>query len=410
MTKILLVEDDKNLREIYGVRLSAEGYQVISTGNGEEALASAVGEKPDLIVSDVMMPKISGFEMLYLLKGNDATKNIPIIMLTALSSETQRDRGDNLGADRYLVKSQVGLEDIVRTVHEVLAEYGIEKPADGLSASAPLDTTMPVASQTAPESSLITPEPIINNPSILGTNFASAVDAASTPFDIDNDTSSDNDSNNNSDVNVPPANVDGDATDLNNGATSASSVQQSQTVKQAEAPMSQTASVAVTNQVPMKPAAYQSAYNPNVATHPAMASNNAAPQMPDTPMRVPMPIENGQNNMGNADQTVSKPVVNVPQAQLQPQPQIQVQQPTSSEPQGSQMAQSAQITQPAQNNTSVNTAPNMATMPNAQVNQVPSMPNQGTSQPVGLGGERNIAPVERRTPRIDIDSLLNGVA
>lgn len=410
MTKILLVEDDKNLREIYGVRLSAEGYQVISTGNGEEALASAVGEKPDLIVSDVMMPKISGFEMLYLLKGNDATKNIPIIMLTALSSETQRDRGDNLGADRYLVKSQVGLEDIVRTVHEVLAEYGIEKPADGLSASAPLDTTMSVASQTAPESSLITPEPIIDNPSILGTNFASAVDAAPTPFDIDNDKSSDNDSNNNSDVNVPTANVDGDATDLNNVATSTSSVQQSQTVKQAEAPMSQTASVAATNQVPMKPAAYQSAYNPNVATHPAMASNNVAPQMPDTPMRVPMSTENGQNNMGNAGQTVSMPVVNVPQAQPQPQPQMQVQQPTSSEPQDSQMAQAAQMIQPAQNNTSVNTAPNMATMPNAQVNQVPSMPNQGTSQPVGLGGERKIEPVERRTPRIDIDSLLNGVA
>lgn len=158
----------------------------------------------------------------------------------------------------------------------------------------------------------------------------------------------------------------------------------------------------------MKPAAYQSAYNPNVATHPAMASNNAAPQMPDTPMRVPMSTENGQNNMGNAGQTVSMPVANAPQAQAQPQ--MQVQQPTSSEPQDSQMAQAAQIIQPAQNNISVNTAPNMATMPNAQVNQVPSMPNQGTSQPVGLGGERKIEPVERRTPRIDIDSLLNGVA
>lgn len=120
MTKILLVEDDKSLREIYSVRLLAEGYTLISSGDGEEALAVAIGEKPDLIVSDVMMPKISGFEMLDLLRSNDSTKNIPIIMLTALSSEKQRERGNRLGADRYLIKSQVGIEDIVRTVHEVL--------------------------------------------------------------------------------------------------------------------------------------------------------------------------------------------------------------------------------------------------------------------------------------------------
>ena len=114
MTKILLVEDDKSLREIYSVRLLAEGYTLISSGDGEEALAVAIGEKPDLIVSDVMMPKISGFEMLDLLRSNDSTKNIPIIMLTALSSEKQRERGNRLGADRYLIKSQVGIEDIVR--------------------------------------------------------------------------------------------------------------------------------------------------------------------------------------------------------------------------------------------------------------------------------------------------------
>lgn len=120
MTKILLVEDDKSLREIYGVRLIAEGYSVVSAEDGEKALAVAIGERPDLIISDVMMPKISGFEMLDLLRGNESTKNVRVIMLTALSSEQQRERGERLGADRYLVKSQVGIEDIVRTVHEVL--------------------------------------------------------------------------------------------------------------------------------------------------------------------------------------------------------------------------------------------------------------------------------------------------
>ena len=122
MAKILLVEDDKSLREIYGVRLLAEGYDIVSAGDGEEALAMAIKERPNLIVSDVMMPKISGFDMLDILRSTTETKDIKVIMMTALSSEDQRLRGEQLGADRYLVKSQVGIEDVVRTVHEVLAD------------------------------------------------------------------------------------------------------------------------------------------------------------------------------------------------------------------------------------------------------------------------------------------------
>lgn len=122
MTKILLVEDDKSLREIYGVRLLAEGYDIVSAGDGEEALAMAIKERPELIVSDVMMPKISGFDMLDILRSTTETKDIKVIMMTALSSEDQRARGQALGADRYLVKSQVGIEDVVRTVHDVLGD------------------------------------------------------------------------------------------------------------------------------------------------------------------------------------------------------------------------------------------------------------------------------------------------
>ena len=120
MTKVLLVEDDKSLREIYGVRLLAEGYDIVSAGDGEEALAMAIKEKPQLIISDVMMPKISGFDMLDILRSTTETRDIKVIMMTALSSDDQRARGEQLGADRYLVKSQVGIEDVVRTVHEVL--------------------------------------------------------------------------------------------------------------------------------------------------------------------------------------------------------------------------------------------------------------------------------------------------
>ena len=130
MAKILLVEDDKSLREIYGVRLLAEGYDIVSAGDGEEALAMAIKERPQLILSDVMMPKISGFDMLDILRSTTETKDIKVIMMTALSSEDQRQRGESLGANRYLVKSQVGIEDVVRAVHEVLGDTpGAAQPA-----------------------------------------------------------------------------------------------------------------------------------------------------------------------------------------------------------------------------------------------------------------------------------------
>ncbi|MBQ3309318.1 response regulator [Candidatus Saccharibacteria bacterium] len=140
MTKIMLVEDDKSLREIYSIRLVAEGYEVVSAGDGEEALAMAVQQRPDLILSDVMMPKISGFDMLDILRSTPETKDIKVIMMTALSSEDQRERGENLGANKYLVKSQVGIEDVVNAVHEVLGD----KEAAGTANSAQTgDATTP---------------------------------------------------------------------------------------------------------------------------------------------------------------------------------------------------------------------------------------------------------------------------
>lgn len=155
MTKILLVEDDKSLREIYGVRLLAEGYDIVSAGDGEEALAMAIKDRPNLIISDVMMPKISGFDMLDILRSTTETKDIRVIMMTALSSEDQRARGESLGADRYLVKSQVGIEDVVRTVHEVLGDapvasvpaFGTPAPAVGMR---PAPVTAPAPRPVAP--------------------------------------------------------------------------------------------------------------------------------------------------------------------------------------------------------------------------------------------------------------------
>ena len=141
MSKVMVVEDDNSLREIYSIRLTAEGYEVVSAGDGEEALAVAVREKPDLILSDVMMPKISGFDMLDILRQTPETKDIKVIMMTALSSEDQRARGEGLGADKYLVKSQVGIEDVINAIHETLGDK---------AGSAPASET-PVAPAPAPE-------------------------------------------------------------------------------------------------------------------------------------------------------------------------------------------------------------------------------------------------------------------
>ena len=162
MTKILLVEDDKSLREIYGVRLLAEGYDIVSAGDGEEALAMAIKDRPDLIVSDVMMPKISGFDMLDILRSTTETKGIKVIMMTALSSEEQRLRGVALGADRYLVKSQVGIEDVVRTVHEVLGDAPVttQAPAFVVPAVTPAPAVAPVPIAMTPPAPIPTPMPV----------------------------------------------------------------------------------------------------------------------------------------------------------------------------------------------------------------------------------------------------------
>ena len=143
MSKIMVVEDDASLREIYSIRITAEGYEVVSAGDGEEALAVAVREKPDLILSDVMMPKISGFDMLDILRSTPETAGIKVIMMTALSADDQRKRGEQLGADRYLVKSQVGIEDVVNVIHEVL---GDKQPAAPTSVSSPAPASTPAPS------------------------------------------------------------------------------------------------------------------------------------------------------------------------------------------------------------------------------------------------------------------------
>jgi DNA-binding response OmpR family regulator len=114
--KILLVEDDTALAAVYKSRLELEGFDIREVNNGEDALSAAVEYKPDLILLDAMMPKISGFDVLDILRNTPDTSNVRIIMLTALSQPKDKERAEALGVDDYLVKSQVVIGDVVERV------------------------------------------------------------------------------------------------------------------------------------------------------------------------------------------------------------------------------------------------------------------------------------------------------
>lgn len=126
--KILLVEDDSALATVYVSRLQLEGFDVKHVANGEDALSSAVAYKPDLILLDAMMPKISGFDVLDILRNTPETTNIRVIMLTALSQAKDKERAEHLGVDDYLVKSQVVISDVVARIKHHLGMDGSTPP------------------------------------------------------------------------------------------------------------------------------------------------------------------------------------------------------------------------------------------------------------------------------------------
>ena len=118
--KILLVEDDDRLASVYETRLQSEGFTTKRVANGEDALAMAIQVKPDLILLDVMMPKVSGFDVLDILRNTPETAKIKIIMLTALSQDSDKERAVSLGVDDYLIKSHVVIADVVDRVKKQL--------------------------------------------------------------------------------------------------------------------------------------------------------------------------------------------------------------------------------------------------------------------------------------------------
>lgn len=118
--KVLLVEDDRDLIEMYETKFKMEGFEVIKAENGVGALELVKREKPVIILLDIVMPELDGFQVLKSLRADPGTKDIPVILLTNLSQETDIKKGVELGAVDYLVKANFTPNEVVAKVRKVL--------------------------------------------------------------------------------------------------------------------------------------------------------------------------------------------------------------------------------------------------------------------------------------------------
>lgn len=122
-SKILMADDDQMLLEMYKERLDLSGYQTIACSNGEDLVKKVKDFAPDLIMLDVMMPKMDGYTTLAALKSDPQSKNIPVIMLTALMRDFNREKAIDSGADDYLIKSEAMPSDVIAKIEQVLTNY-----------------------------------------------------------------------------------------------------------------------------------------------------------------------------------------------------------------------------------------------------------------------------------------------
>lgn len=117
---VLLVEDDQMILDMYKLRLEKEGYRIFTTDKGSEALELAKHEKPDVILLDVILPEVDGFSILQELKKNKVTHHIPVVLLTNLGQESDRDKGKAMGANDYYVKVEHDPSDVVTKIKSLL--------------------------------------------------------------------------------------------------------------------------------------------------------------------------------------------------------------------------------------------------------------------------------------------------
>ena len=119
MAKILIAEDERDIRDLISFTLQFAGHQVITANNGEEAVQLALKEIPDLVLTDVRMPKMTGYEACKLIKADPTTQHIPVIFLSAKGQEAEVQTGLDSGADEYLLKP-FAPDQLTRKVAEIL--------------------------------------------------------------------------------------------------------------------------------------------------------------------------------------------------------------------------------------------------------------------------------------------------
>jgi len=118
--KILIVEDDKFLVKAYQIKFDKAGFEVILATNGAEGLKLAKKEIPALIILDLMLPKMNGFEFLAEAKKDKAIKNIPVIALSNLGQKSDQDKALSLGAAEYFIKTEYTLEEIIQKIRKYI--------------------------------------------------------------------------------------------------------------------------------------------------------------------------------------------------------------------------------------------------------------------------------------------------
>lgn len=118
--KILLIEDDSFLISMYTVKFELENFEVVAAEDGEKGLGLAIKEKPDIILLDILLPKMNGFEVLKELKNNKETSPIPVILLTNLSQKNEIEQGLALGAQDYLIKAHFMPSEVMDKIKKVL--------------------------------------------------------------------------------------------------------------------------------------------------------------------------------------------------------------------------------------------------------------------------------------------------
>ena len=119
--KILIVEDDDFLLQMYVTKLELEGFQVISAIDGIKGLKLAKKDKPDLVLLDLQLPSMSGFEVLENLKQDDEIKQIPVLILTNFSQKEDIERCLNLGASDYLIKAHFVPSEVIKKIKDILS-------------------------------------------------------------------------------------------------------------------------------------------------------------------------------------------------------------------------------------------------------------------------------------------------